>query len=456
MVKKAKNIYDYYREQEVKDLDEERVQPLENNTTKALINTLENCSPELTQKLFKINRLDIELNKNLHYFLQTQPTTLSEKLDEKNIDIKEVYVVGISENDELYDKPKKTSNSRKNSIPDALIFDDRVMIAIEVKTKDDILESTQLENHLAKCKDVAEKNSKSNKEYLRWNEISEFLRNFVDENSIDKDKDSFLINQFVEYLKVNNMTKFTSFDRDLLELEGRPRALKEQLSKLIERLKKNLPDEYSLTHSRSELATWDYLSYDDVVDRNYKIPHITLSLQPNEFQIKIHVRGNPKKHTHIKYMYNLSSQELDEFINHLHRIHNSFSENEFENKNKIPKWYDKDEKPKGHCIRPIRLKLDGRKGGSPKKGNDILCKYRVRRELGIVYKDDLNKARDFMNIELKDEHNKEFNFQIMLNYPYSDSIGILTGEVGRNFYEEAKKDIEILYPLFDDIKEKSL
>jgi len=452
MVKKARNIYDYYREQEVKEPDQERVQPLENNTTKALINTLENCSPKITQKLFKINNLDIELNKNLHYFLQTQPTTLSEKLDEENIDIKEVYVVGISENDEPEDKPKKTSNSRKNSIPDALIFNDRVMIAIEVKTKDGILESTQLENHLSKCEDVAEKNSKSHKKYLRWNEISEFLRNFVDENSIDEDKDSFLISQLLEYLKVNNMTKFTSFDRNLLESEGRPRALKEQLSKLIERLKGNLPDEYSLTHSRSELETWDYLSYDDVVDRDFNIPHITLTLQPSEFQIKIHIGGKPKKDEHIKYLYNMSDGELDSFVDHLKEIYHNISSDNISDIDKLPHWYREER-------RPIWLTLHGRKGG--RKGfKGIKSEYRVKNELGIVFKKDIKNKKyikNYIKRAFENVDNTRYNFQIILKYPYdSKAINILTGETGKDFYEEAKKDIKILYPLFKDIKEKSL
>ncbi len=456
MVKKARNIYDYYREQEIGDSDRERVNPLENNTTKALINTLENCSPELTHRLFSTDNLNISFNgKELNYHLQTKPATISEKLDEKN---KEAYVIGISEDGEIDRKSENISSSERDSIPDALIFDDNVLIAIEVKTGDDKLKREQLNNHLSRCEDQLA-DFKSYKKTLRWDQIAEFLSEYGESNQIIDKKEFFLIGQLLEYLKVNNMTKFKNFEREWLTSKGRPKSLKKQLFNLTERLQKNLPDEYGLSHTSSDdnrnLDTWDYLSYGNV--KNDKtIPHITLTVQPSEFHIKIHIQGDPNKDKHMKYLYNLSNQELNSFIDHLRRIYNSFSENEFKNKDKIPGWYHQDHKPMNQCVRPIWLKLDGRKGGAPQGSSGLLSKYRARRKLGIIYEKDLKKVKDFMKNEFKNEHSTQFNFQIILRYPYSECIGLLTGDAGRDFYEEAKKDVNILYPLFKDIKEKSI
>jgi|GEM_PF-6875979 len=460
MVKKAKNIYDYYREQEVKDLDQERVQPLENNTTKALINTLENCSLELTQDLFE-KVLDTSLKRKIHYFLQKTPESLAEILERKGIDIKnfrDIYILGISKYGESDVSQKDFSDLdfKGNSRPDAFIFGNETLIAVEAKTGDDELKKSQLKSHKKGCNEYLNERSKPLKvEYLEWNEIWKFL----DDKEMNRKLDSFLVDQLVEYLKVNNMTKFTNFDRNLLESEGRSRALKKQVKNLTERLRKNLPDEYGLTHSRTtdnpQLSTWDYLCYENR-DKNDNLPHITLSMKTDEFEIKIHVRGKIGKDEHITYLYeNLPGRKLDSFLKYLkEEIFHSVSKDKIENQDKLPRWYKNE-------TRPIWIELHGRRSGLGSFGG-IKSKYRLKKELGIVKEDDFRRAEKFLQeIFNGTKDHTRHNFQVVLNYPYSDSdrpdsTDILTGNVGRDFYEEAYEAIEMLYPLFEDIKEKSL
>jgi len=466
MVRKAKNIYDYYRGSE---RDEgERKLALENNTTKALINTLENCSPSLTQDIFE-KEIGTNLEKDIHYYLQKKPERLAGILEKEGIDIEkieEIYILGISRHGErdISQGDSSESNSTGNSRPDAFIFDDQTLIAIEVKTGHDELKELQLDSHKYGCNEYLNVGNKPLKvEYLEWNEIWEFLNTKETSSRLE----SFLINQLMEYLEVNRMTPFRNFDEKMLKSEGRPKPLKEQLFDLTERLRKELEKNgYELLSHNSyydgrSLDTWDYLSYDKVKE-DRDIPHLTFSLLPREFHIKLHIQGKPGKDKHIDYLWNLSDEELDSFKSHLMDIYRGYSVDNIENKDKLPNWYnDEKDSPKG-CVRPIWLTLKGARGGAPQgESGTLRSKDRIVRELGIIYESDFEEVEKFMRNEFRKDLDYKFRFQVVLLYPftdtkYTDSLNILTGKVGRNFYEEAKEAVDNIYPLFEDIVNKSL
>ncbi len=462
MVKKGRNIFDYYRGPEVTDSEVERVKTLENNATKALINTLENSSEKLTRELFK-EESGIKLEGELSYFLQTEPQTIYERVGEEELDIKEVYVIGISEKEKRKTDDSSDSEIGDESTPDALIQGNEKLIAIEAKTGSGKLKDKQLEKHLKNCEKRLKPNKSKIEDSISWGKLSEVMEEFRDQKK-KNDKEFFLINEFIEFLEVNNMTKFKSFDEDLLTTGGRNKALKEQLFELTERLRKNLPDEFGLNHTSTTDGrgknNWDYLSPRKMHDKETgttrrDIPHISLSLQTDKFEIKIHVGGEVDEAEHLTYLYNLTDQEIDSLVDYLKRIYTKgFSFDEIVNKDSVSSWYEKGK-------RPIRLVLHGRRGAMGSFPG-LKGMWRLKRERGIYYKKDIKYTEDFLQSVFDGiDDGTKHHFQIKFEYPYSssgtkDSTDILTGEVGREFYEEAYEAIENLYPIFKHINEKSL
>jgi hypothetical protein len=231
MRKLHQNLFYYYTgsSRPGKDVD----QQIENNTTKAFINMLENSSLE-TQRavLRKIGINARKSEKRFKYCLQTSDIGFNKY--RKRI---QRYLLAISRNGK--EPIRRGGCGKKDSIPDAWIWSSSTVVLIENKTWTPLL-SDQLSRHKrllgGKCKFL----------FRSWRDhvypaIKEVRRRELNE------KDSFLLSEFLRYLEVINMSRFEGFDKqDFMRIydddEEEFNYLREKFETLALEVKKKLKD----------------------------------------------------------------------------------------------------------------------------------------------------------------------------------------------------------------------
>ncbi|NQS88375.1 hypothetical protein HQ584_01085, partial [Patescibacteria group bacterium] len=241
MSKLHQNIFYYYRgpQKEGKNIDEQ----LENNTTKALINVIENLSDKNHQlKLLRkiTGKENLATKSETRYTLQSGggriPFEISSIAGDKRL------ILGISKlqkgKNELDGNSKDYPTSdNKLPIADAWIWCNQFVIIIETKVGDNRLYWKQLNGYKKSLK--LNRNSNKNIIIRSWVDnvypvISELSKKLKD------DKDKFLLEQFKEYLEVIGMSKFEGFKRgDFVMAYGEGEEV-EYLSKKFDALDKEV------------------------------------------------------------------------------------------------------------------------------------------------------------------------------------------------------------------------
>ena len=175
---KYQNIFNYYRGPSSKknSADTETDYQIEDNSTKALINTLEKSTDDVIKKF--LHELDISTEKKVTYELQ--PILSYSRPD---------AVLSIG-NKNIYIESKVAANldieQIKNHIRGCESPDD-IILVITLKSRDrDCL--TQF----------------SNVKFLTWNEVWKCFSTIRSKDEVSE----FIISEFLNYLEDNNMTKF--------------------------------------------------------------------------------------------------------------------------------------------------------------------------------------------------------------------------------------------------------
>jgi len=119
--------------------DQIRIDHLENDVTKALLNVLEHCSDKVLGAFLRM----INVKKAPGAFELDFQVTDSEKLRQKNTKIM-LSIISTS-----YNTKSNPAYSTKKSRPDACIFSADTAILIEAKTQSPLIEE-QLESHIKK------------------------------------------------------------------------------------------------------------------------------------------------------------------------------------------------------------------------------------------------------------------------------------------------------------------
>ena len=200
MRKLHQNLFYYYTGSLTPGKDVDR--QIENNTTKALINLLENSSVrtqnDLIESILKIKVRGSPIK--FKYCLQSSAVGLG-----RIGDIPNKYILAISP---LGEKPvERTTEYERKSIPDAWIRGADIAILLENKTNGPLWRG-QLDQHRkllgGKVKMVVRS----------WiNDIYPIIKK-VEKRAKDRDrKDIFLLSEFRRYLEVIKMSKFEGFDK---------------------------------------------------------------------------------------------------------------------------------------------------------------------------------------------------------------------------------------------------
>ena len=201
------NIYYYYRGPRARgstNTGRSYDIQLENNTTKALINTLKHCRPEICKDfLTEMLKIPIE-NIDFKYLLQTQ-TIGEQKIKTRITRILWVICSKAKCPKEIILPKKRNSHSSATSLPDAWIWNKNVVVLIESKTQSPV-DVDQLMKH---------------KELLildsvliisHWEEIHNYLIKLLKSNKSILDKDRFLLHHFSKYLELVSLSSFNGWN----------------------------------------------------------------------------------------------------------------------------------------------------------------------------------------------------------------------------------------------------
>jgi len=181
---------------------------LEDNTTKALVNTLKHCSPIVAMKF--LEWLEITAMRKVEFELQ-KPTIGTEKIRRTS----QRLLLG------LVDKPEKDVDSictelegpiNGDSRPDAWLYGENFVVLIESKVGKDSLELNQMRCHFRKLEKDSSQPPKC--QVRTWAKVHQFFVKLVSEL---KDKNKWLVEQFIEYLEWKGMAEFIGFEEGMFE-----------------------------------------------------------------------------------------------------------------------------------------------------------------------------------------------------------------------------------------------
>lgn len=319
-----RNIFYYYRGPSSKKEGHFDKQ-LEDNTTKALINTLESSAKRLLMSLLKKTEIDIRHLDRVTYDLQVD---------------------------------------KESSRPDALIqIDNKYDILIESKV-DSPLEEYQICKHLESLsngylicitpregdKSVVQRIKKANLRFISWKEVYLCFKEQLEKTKDEKSK--FIIQEFLEYLEATNMAPFNGWNKKdfeaFLNIEDDPR--KELRSRVKEKLKQYLlelqrllkkeplfedlePDVGNI--AQDTLQVWGVLCKPPL-ETKIQRPHFHFIISSNEFFMGVTTEGKIP----ARNLRNRINCERDRFLKILRKLRGGYYLTIQERVKVRPRYYD--------------------------------------------------------------------------------------------------------------------
>lgn len=293
------NIYYYYRGPQRERLIKGQISfdvQLENNTTKALINTLIYCKPEICLNFLKqmLKRKITDINFN--YLLQVK-TIGAEKIKSRKERI--LWVIcssGICPKEIDLSKVEIIPSSADSSLPDAWIWNGEAVILIESKTRSKI-ELDQLKRHIR----LLEFDSVLIVSY--WEEIHDYFDGLIKNDKNIIGVDLFLIKQFTKYLELVSLSSFNGwndedfdffflYEKDKDEIERMKTKMQQFVSEVLndKKLSDLLEDKGTGTLRYPPTNIWHQLDIRDnrfFINLTDRYLNFTMELFPTAFQVTI-------------------------------------------------------------------------------------------------------------------------------------------------------------------------
>jgi hypothetical protein len=198
------NVFYYYSGSQQPDRSHDR--QLENNTTKALINTLEHCSPLVARRF--LAWLGIEATEPVRYELQR--TTISKGIIGNK---SQRLLLGLVPSEEGKDFCiEEKDEVEGDSLPDAWLFGSDYVVLIESKVAGS-LEQEQMQKHRHKL--CAGRRQRPGFKVHTWAEIHRFFKTLPDDALTDIDR--WIVGQFTQYLEWIGMAEFLGFEQGMFD-----------------------------------------------------------------------------------------------------------------------------------------------------------------------------------------------------------------------------------------------
>ncbi len=199
------NIFYYYRGAHQQEKDKER--QLEDNVTKALINTLRHANGRVRKEFLKWLGIPIRADDHIRLVLQ-RPTIGEERISRKK---KRVLVALLPERGDFKPDSDIGDATDYDSRPDAWIYGDDFVVLIESKVIG-YIDAKQMNRHFSKLM----RDGEPEPVYIeqRWADVHHlFSRIWHGLNGTD----NWLAGQFTEFLEYNNMADFTGFKTEFFD-----------------------------------------------------------------------------------------------------------------------------------------------------------------------------------------------------------------------------------------------
>lgn len=202
------NIFYYYRG--AKQRGRKQEQQLEDNTTKALINTLQHCDSAVATEFLKSLGITIANDSTIEFELQ-KPTIGYEKIRHRTQRLL-LAIVGTPQHGNASICTQLVGPFEGNSRPDAWIYGEDFVVLLESKVGDSALEPNQMRCHWQKLQMDIQLPPRC--KILTWAEVHQFFANRLPDL---QEKDKWLVEQFTQYLEWTGMTKFVGFEESVFE-----------------------------------------------------------------------------------------------------------------------------------------------------------------------------------------------------------------------------------------------
>lgn len=201
-----RNVFYYYRGAQRSNKDhDDRDSQLENNTTKALINTLDHCGNAVALRF--LYWLGIETAGQVKYELQKATTGDIGNKSQRLL----LGIVPAKEEDSPCADGVAAGSS---GIPDAWLYGDDYIVLIESKVRGS-LEPGQMRRYLQKLQAGTAQQPEC--KVRTWAEAHRFFKTLPDELKDVTDLDRWLIGQFTQYLEWIGMAEFAGLEQGMFD-----------------------------------------------------------------------------------------------------------------------------------------------------------------------------------------------------------------------------------------------
>ena len=195
------NLFYSYRGPDTRSVDRDR--QLENNLTKALINTLDLGGKSVWRPF--LDALGLAKTSRAKFLLQRRNLPSRAAASKRDR-----ILLGISKQPSDW-SPSRRREIRYESLPDAWVYGDTFAVLVESKVGDSDFSPSQMESHRARLWQNSGKAPKVVKK--TWQEIHclfcDILTSLTDGSSTD-----LLVRQFIQFLEYSGMTGFNGFRPD--------------------------------------------------------------------------------------------------------------------------------------------------------------------------------------------------------------------------------------------------
>lgn len=183
-------------------------QQLEDNTTKALVNTLQHCDPVVALKF--LAWLGIKATGKIA--VQLQRSTIGKARIRRASQRVLLGLVGVPEPGSDSGAAMQEGPVDGDSRPDAWLYGEDFVVLIESKVGEASLKPSQMQAHLRKLQPNGRHRPRC--KVRTWAEVHQFFAMCLPELS---GKDKWLVEQFNQYLEWKGMTEFAGFEEWMFE-----------------------------------------------------------------------------------------------------------------------------------------------------------------------------------------------------------------------------------------------
>jgi hypothetical protein len=292
-----------------------RIAHLENDVTKALFNLFEHCSKKVLKSFLKL--INIHDSPNTFEF--------EFQIHDTNKFRNSPHRIMLSIISSSTPQIQNGNNLITHTIPDGAIYSNSKVVLIESKTQSPLYRN-QIESHIKNYLGTA-----TEERILTWEDLSETLKTL--KKSADK-FDSFLIEQFLDFLEMIGIAEFKGFKKDdfeMLDSIGKisdeeyldyKRIFCKKIDKFMDKLDALVKDDlskfkYDKRYTKSSSPWSAFYFYDKENDESVnKYPNININYGPYGIELSLNA-GTKSAFSYFLEKINKNEQKFNKLISKL-------------------------------------------------------------------------------------------------------------------------------------------